>query len=745
LTKIVFPSSVEKINPAVFLNDTKQYSASCLSKRNFVIVVPAGSYAETFIKEYKFEDPSPRIVVEGDGCPSYLNIVEEEEAYAAKFQKGLEPTDRIIIPSEYRGKKVSYFIYSLEEWDMYGKEIKDLSTGICSVTIPASVEKITGLSKMRFLTKCEDGTPCITVEDGNRHFWSDGIALYSRDKKKLIQLVDYTVTTYDVVEGTQVIAANAFRKAEELTVVKLPDSIETIEEEAFYSCTNLSEIIGMDTVGNIGNGAILYTALETKSEYIIVGNTLVKYNGKGKKVVIPEGIEVISEQAFCYSGNGGDELEEVVLPSTMKCIEKNAFKKRKVLKKIDLPEGLLSIKYGALADCTSLVSLIIPASVTEIETRALPAVTSYWGNFAKLEHIEVADGNANYCSIDNVLYLKDMSEIIYVPYAAKLEEYVIPASVKKVCGFTNKYVTKITIEGDIEADYFRCESLKSVVFGEKQTVIAGFSGCNQLCDVVWPKYVKEIQQFAFLGTAIMTAELPDTVEVIHSKAFADTKIKNFVVPKSVKYIGEEIVSGAIETVTVFDNIDADAFEYNKLIGKEEENKRYSQGSFSLVRYIAGGGYSKYSAYRIIVKSATTDEVRFYIDMPSSDNNSEGDISVRLSWTKGAEFDFAKADSCFDKMKDLRKKYAISRLHMLDTLDEETKDVFVKYLNRSAKSNICDLIDKKDLEEIRYMVQFGFVKKNNIDEIIAYAESKKAKDIIEYLTQYKEDNFAGKKA
>jgi len=646
LTKIVFPASVEKINPAVFSDDKKEYKDLYLRGSDLVIVVPAGSYAEMFIKEYQFENTSPRIVVEGDGCPDYLNIVESENGYKAIFQKGLEPTDRIVVPDKYKDKEINKLILIESDWG-------DLPEELASISIPASVSEIVKLSKARFTKKCEDGTPSIIVADGNKSFWSDGMALYSADRKSLIQLIDYTVEEYAVADGTEIILAESFARCSALKKVVLPSSITSIEKNAFYSCSNLSEIVGMDRVGNVGNGAISYTALEKNSEYIIAGNTLAKYNGKGKKVIIPEGVEVISEKAFYYSkysGNGEDKLEEVVLPSTLKCIEKEAFSGRTVLKKINLPDGLLSIKYGAFADCKSLESLVIPASVTEIESCALPT-NRYSGGIPELVSIVVADGNKNYCSIDNVLYLKDMSEIIYVPYEAKMEEYIIPASVKKVSGFYNKNVKKLTIEGDIEASSFACESLKSVVFGEKQSVISGFTGCKKLSEVVWPKYVREIQRFAFQGTAIKDVVLPDTVEVIHTKAFADTKIKNFVVPKSVKYIGKEIVSGAIETVTVFDSLDADFFEYNKLIGMEEENKRYTNGSFSLVKYIAGGGEmnSKWRAYRIIVKSAETDEVKFYIDMPSSDN-SRGDISGILPrCTKGTEFDFAKADSCFGDM------------------------------------------------------------------------------------------------
>ena len=69
-----------------------------------------------------------------------------------------------------------------------------------------------------------------------------------------------------------------------------------------------------------------------------------------KKIVIPEGVVEISDEAFIFC----EQLASVTLPSTLKKIGKSAFQECVNLVEINFPEGLEEIGFAAFCNCLSL-------------------------------------------------------------------------------------------------------------------------------------------------------------------------------------------------------------------------------------------------------------------------------------------------------------------------------------------------------------------------------------------------------
>ena len=67
------------------------------------------------------------------------------------------------------------------------------------------------------------------------------------------------------------------------------------------------------------------SSAERKKEFVIDGNILVAYNGMNKNVVVPDGVERILRGAFF------DNLESIVLPSSVKIIDKRAIINKKIV------------------------------------------------------------------------------------------------------------------------------------------------------------------------------------------------------------------------------------------------------------------------------------------------------------------------------------------------------------------------------------------------------------------------------
>ena len=176
---------------------------------------------------------------------------------------------------------------------------------------------------------------------------------------------------------------------------------------------------------------------------------ITKYIGSAEKVDIPEKIEGKSVTSI---GN-------------------YAFRWYENLTSITIPESVTNIGHYAFGHCTSLKNITIPGSVTSIQSWAFSGCTS-------LTEIKVATKNANYVSVNGVLYNKNKTTIMLYPAGKKNKTYNI------IDGVTN-----------IECEAFAyCTNLTSVTIPNSVTNIGDdtFFGCTSLTDITIPHSVTSI-------------------------------------------------------------------------------------------------------------------------------------------------------------------------------------------------------------------------------------------------------------
>ncbi|MBQ2540935.1 MAG: leucine-rich repeat protein [Paludibacteraceae bacterium] len=58
----------------------------------------------------------------------------------------------------------------------------------------------------------------------------------------LVDVVDRTLSTYTIIEGTKYISNSSFQNCSSLTSITIPNSVTSIGENAFYSCSSLTDI-----------------------------------------------------------------------------------------------------------------------------------------------------------------------------------------------------------------------------------------------------------------------------------------------------------------------------------------------------------------------------------------------------------------------------------------------------------------------------------------------------------------------
>lgn len=134
-------------------------------------------------------------------------------------------------------------------------------------------------------------TLSVKAEENDDYFIEDGILKYYYG----------TSSTAVIPDGVTSIDIYAFSKHTELTTIIIPDSVTLIRQGAFSGCTNLTSVNIPDSVLSIGLYAFENTPLikDISSDFTVAnGNILVKYNGKGGTVTIPDGIKHIAAYAF---------------------------------------------------------------------------------------------------------------------------------------------------------------------------------------------------------------------------------------------------------------------------------------------------------------------------------------------------------------------------------------------------------------------------------------------------------------
>lgn len=125
-----------------------------------------------------------------------------------------------------------------------------------------------------------------------------------------------------------IIESEAFSGCTALKKITLPSTLRRIESKAFYNCSNLNEnniILTEDNLEYIAPDAFDNSGINLKSsEPIILGKTLIRYPYNSVLSVVNLDIydlKTIASKAFNNCGN----IEELVIPNTIRYIGDNAF------------------------------------------------------------------------------------------------------------------------------------------------------------------------------------------------------------------------------------------------------------------------------------------------------------------------------------------------------------------------------------------------------------------------------------
>jgi hypothetical protein len=244
--------------------------------------------------------------------------------------------------------------------------------------------------------------------------------------------------------------------------------------------------------GTCTDGILKFPSIIDGYRVTSIGEEAFYYDsGKVSRIVIPEGIEYIEEDAF----GGCFFLSNVQLPNSLLSIGDYAFGSCADLVSIELPENLENLGRGAFDACYGLETVNIPKGITQIgdctfrECRALAEIVLHDG-------------------------------ITSIGHSA----------------------------------FYDCSSLISITIpnGVTEILISTFASCNALQTVRLPDTLKSIGNNAFADCLFLTdITLPNGLESIGDGAFDECyRLENIAIPSSVTHIGSDAFAacGAVQVV-----------------------------------------------------------------------------------------------------------------------------------------------------------------------------------------------------
>ena len=245
------------------------------------------------------------------------------------------------------------------------------------------------------------------------------------------------ITEVEISGGITAIGYENFRGCPNITTVRLPGSLRTVDDRAFLECTRLTDVYydglasdwedidfttGNDpllnatlhtgTVGGLVDGTDIYWSLDDEGTLTLYfdmdcgytdlpdfqdnrAQPWYDYADQIYRVRISEGVTSIGDENFTYLTRLEEveipssvtrigiafpycySLETIVLPDTVETLEGGVFWNCGNLETVTLPAGLTAIPGSLFYGCGTLSNVYMPSTVTSIGNNAFPGGTDF--------------------------------------------------------------------------------------------------------------------------------------------------------------------------------------------------------------------------------------------------------------------------------------------------------------------------------------------------------------------------------
>lgn len=434
---------------------------------------------------------------------------------------------------------------------------------VSSVFIPATV---TSIGSHAFIY-CNALTTVTFAEGsqlksiGNNAFWGSE-HLYPRFKE------------IKIPDSVETIGNGAFRHCQNLERITLPSALQTLSNGTFYGCAALSEVTFPASLKTIEKSAFGYcrnlsevklpASLTTIQSYVFNGCSALKtvfYDGslaQWNHITANKDADNDADKDVlgysCPSLVTGDYTAQFISvkddpfayppPKTVTITKYTGTESTVILPSKISSWPVTKIGEDALKDHTTITSVTIPASVTEIGSNAFAGCTNltsvnYEGDWSNLT---IQSGNpavqdaANAPLFDFEFTLDNTAAIVTnYKYKGTAADVTIPSRYqgKPVttighAAFFNSAVTSVTIPDSVTSiddnAFGFCSQLTNISIPNSVTYIgfSAFAHCTSLKSITLPSSLSSISEALFSGCSqLTTIHIPVSVTSIGNNAFAD--------------------------------------------------------------------------------------------------------------------------------------------------------------------------------------------------------------------------------
>lgn len=348
-----------------------------------------------------------------------------------------------------------------------------------------------------------------------------------------------------IPDSVETIGNGAFYECRDLERIALPSALQTLSSVTFYNCTALSEVTFPASLKTIESSAFSgcrnlsevelpasLTAIQSSVFHLCINLKTVSYDGS-----LEQWSQITADNDFlgysCPSLVMSDYTAQFILvkndfldppPKTVTITKYTGTESTVILPSTISSWPVTKIGEDALKDNTTITSVTIPASVTEIGSNAFAGCTNltsvnYKGDWSNLTiqsgnpAVEDAAKDAANEQLFDFAFTPDNTAVIVTNYKYKgtAADVTIPSRYKgkpvtaiNNAAFTNSAVTSVTIP----------DSITSIPD-------AAFVNCSQLTNISIPNSVTYIGFSAFDGCAsLKSITLPSSLRTIGNSAFA---------------------------------------------------------------------------------------------------------------------------------------------------------------------------------------------------------------------------------
>lgn len=406
-----------------------------------------------------------------------------------------------------------------------------------------------------------------------------------------------------VILGSNVksIGANAFYYCRQLEEITIPGSVETIGDECWRDCSNITKVTFENgpktlTLGNDVFKDCPFTDLVLDHNYTYA--TDAPLSSQLKRVTIGAHVTTIPRYAFkdCTLENS------ITMPSSLKEIMYNAFNNCTV-PAITLNEGLETIGQSAFQKCTATFNGV-PSTVKSIDQSAFSGCTGLTGALVLpagltmgLYAFDSCTGLTSLTVPGTVTSLSRSFEDCTNITEVRIEYGKEPISIHKAC-FSNDPCTNVYIDRAFSWDeaggssFYGFKKTENIEFGSHVTAIPNKAlyWSNSLTNVTMTDNVRSIGDKAFYSANLTGLKLSKNIETIGEEAFQNAIFNNsFTFPITVKTIGDvSFHSTSLKDVYV---------PWLTPLALEDDSKSWTIGRFSYATdqtlWVPGGTMAAY--------------------------------------------------------------------------------------------------------------------------------------------------------